>query len=123
MLVGALLERLHMRLEGDTFSSVSVVSSGGSLGGRGATLLQQQQHQQQRLLQLPLLPFFTYEGLRSVEETARFRIGGLALLECLCLLERRHFAALQLKGGPYTRILWYAVLPLTLLLGPLLGAL
>lgn len=102
MLVGALLERVHLLLEGQKpshapVSSASGVSSLSSVSSGDSSL---------PLLQLPLLPFFSYESIRSVDETLRFRVGGLAILECLCLLERRHLSALHLQGGSYTRTLW-----------------
>ncbi|KAL8455191.1 hypothetical protein Emag_001028 [Eimeria magna] len=90
-LVGTLLERLHCRLS-------------GAEGGRRLTL-QPASNQGIPFLQLSLPSFFVYESLRSVEETARFRLSGIAVVRFLCELERRQRTSLQVDGGPYSKTL------------------
>ncbi|KAL8435437.1 hypothetical protein ACSSS7_002508 [Eimeria intestinalis] len=92
-LVRTLLERLHCRLSG-------IESSGGLPRQPAAS-------QGIPFLQLSLSSFFVYESLRSVEETARFRLSGVAVVRSLCELERRQRNFLLVDGGPYSKTLWY----------------
>ncbi|KAL8276041.1 hypothetical protein Esti_000035 [Eimeria stiedai] len=90
-LVGTLLERLHSRLSG--------IERGRELPRLPAA------SQGIPFLQLSLPSFFIYESLRSVEETARFRLSGVAVVRFLCELERRQRSSLHVDGGPYSKTL------------------
>lgn len=94
LLVGSFLERLHTR--------VSLQTSGSGIPTLAPTALQGIP-----FIELPLVSFFAYESSRSVEETARFRLSGIAVVGFLCALERRQHSSLHLSGGPYTSILGY----------------
>ncbi|KAL8427661.1 hypothetical protein Efla_007080 [Eimeria flavescens] len=90
-LVGALVERLHCRL-----------SAIGSSGGIPRLLAP---NSGIPFLQLSLPSFFLYESSRSVEETAQFRLSGVAVIGILCSLESMQRTSLLLDGGPYRKIL------------------
>ena len=92
--MGSLLDHLHTRLSvrGDTGGGVSLVAA----APQGIPFVQ-----------LPLVPFFVYESSRSVQETARFRLTGVAVVEFLSALEQRQRSSLHLGGGPYSHMLGY----------------